>query len=53
MGFHAVEGLLSGKKDVAVGVVNNKIKFTSFKDAISKVKKPNKDLIRMAEILAQ
>ena len=53
MGFHAVEGLLAGKKDVAVGVINNKIKYTPFKDAISKIKNPNKDLIRMSEILAQ
>jgi 6-phosphofructokinase 1 len=53
MGFHAIEGLLAGKLNVAVGVINNKIKFTPFKDAISKVKKPDKDLIRMSEILAQ
>jgi len=53
MGFHAVEGLLEGKQNVAVGVVNDKIKFTPFKDAITKTKNPNKDLIRMAEILAQ
>jgi len=53
MGFHAVEGLLEGKKNVAVGVVNDKIKYTPFKDAISKVKNPSADLVRMAEILAQ
>lgn len=53
MGFHAVEGLLKGENNVAVGVINNKIKFTPFKDAITKTKTPNKDLIRMSEILAQ
>lgn len=53
MGFHAVEGLLKGEKNVAVGVVNSKIKYTPFKDAITKSKSPNKDLIRMSEILAQ
>jgi len=53
MGFHAVEGLLNGKNNVAVGVVNSKIKFTPFDDAITKTKTPNKDLIRMSEILAQ
>ena len=53
MGFHAVEGLLKGEKNVAVGIVNNKIKFTPFKDAITKSKKPNNDLVRMSEILAQ
>lgn len=53
LGFHAVEGLIKGKRNVAVGVVNNKIKYTPFSDAIHKTKTPNKDLIRMSEILAQ
>ena len=53
MGFHAVETLLKGERNVAIGVVNNKIKLTPFEDAITKTKTPNKDLIRMSEILAQ
>ena len=52
LGFHAVEGLLRGERDVMAGVMNNKIKFTSLKRAISKHKPMNKDLLRMAEILA-
>ena len=52
LGFDAVEGLLAGKKNVMVGVVNNKTKYTSFKDAISKHKPMDKNLLRMAEILA-
>lgn len=52
LGFHAVEGILAGKKNAMVGVVNNKIKFTPFKDAITKHKAMNEDLLRMAEILA-
>lgn len=53
MGFYAVEGLLKGKKNVATGVVNNKVKFTRFSDAITKEKTFSKDLVRMSEILAQ
>ena len=52
LGFHAVEGLLRGEKACMCGVVNNKIRFTPFEDAITKVKPMNKDLLRMAEILA-
>jgi len=53
LGFHAVEGLLSGKENVAVGIVNDKIRYTAFEDAINKSKNLNKDLVRMAEILGQ
>ena len=52
LGFEAVEGLLKGEKNVMVGVVNNKTRFTPFEDAISKHKKMDKALLRMAEILA-
>lgn len=52
LGFHAVEGLLEGRENVMAGLVNNKIKFTPLKEAIVKPKKPDKELIRMAEILA-
>ena len=52
LGFQAVEGLLAGKKNAMVGIVNNKVKFTPFKAAISKEKAMDKDLLRMAEILA-
>lgn len=53
LGFHAVEGLLAGKENVAVGIINHKIRYTPFEDAINKSKNLNKDLIRMAEILGQ
>jgi 6-phosphofructokinase 1 len=52
LGYAAVEGLITGEQNKMVGIVNNKIKFTSFKDAISKEKHIQNDLIRMAEILA-
>lgn len=52
LGFAAVEGLLNGKSNIMVGLVNNKIKYTSFKEAISKEKKIGEDMIRLAEILS-
>jgi len=52
LGFSAVEGLLAGKKNVMAGIVNNKVTFTPFQDAISKHKPLEDDLVRMAEILA-
>lgn len=52
LGYEAVEALLSGKSGVALGVINDKISYTSFEDAITKSKLLNKDLVKMAEILA-
>lgn len=52
LGYASVEALLHGKKNVAIGIVNDKITYTSFDDAIKKTKDLNKDLINMAHILA-
>lgn len=52
LGYGAIEGLLEGKTNQMIGLVNNKVVFTSFEDAISLEKTPNKRLIKMAEILA-
>ena len=52
LGYEAVEALLKGKHGLMVGVLNNQIEFTTFEDAITKEKNVNKDLMRMAEILA-
>jgi 6-phosphofructokinase 1 len=52
LGFGAVEAIIAGKSNCMVGIINNKIKHTPFVDAITKNKHPNKDLVRMAEILA-
>lgn len=51
LGFRAVEFLLEGKKNVAVGLLNNKVVCTSFKDAIEKQRKLDEDLLRMTKIL--
>ena len=52
MGHSAVQTLLRGEGGVALGIINDKITFTPFNDAITKTKNLNKDLVRMAEILA-
>lgn len=52
LGFAAVEGLLEGQTNVMAGLMNNKVKFTSFKDAISKEKKIGEDMVRLAGILS-
>lgn len=52
LGFGAVEAVLAGQRNVMVGVINNKIAYTSFDDAISKEKPLDSQLMRMAAILA-
>ncbi|MBL7804597.1 MAG: 6-phosphofructokinase [Saprospiraceae bacterium] len=53
LGFTAVEALLEGKSGMMVGIRNNNVAYTPFADAISKPKTFNKDLLRLAHILAQ
>lgn len=52
LGFAAVEGVIAGKKNVMAGIVNNKVTFTPFHEAITKEKTIEDDLVKMAEILA-
>lgn len=52
MGHSAVQTLIRGEGGVALGVINDKITFTPFDAAISKTKSLNKELVKMAEILA-
>lgn len=53
LGFASVEALLNGKTGVMAGIRNNNVHYTPFGDAIHKSKSLNKDLLRMAHILAQ
>lgn len=53
LGHSAVEALLDGKSNFALGLSNNSISFTTFDDAINKSKDMHKELVDMAEILAQ
>ena len=52
LGMAAIEGLTNGKKGVMVGIVNNQIQYTNFKDAITKPKPINNDMLRMVKILS-
>jgi 6-phosphofructokinase 1 len=52
LGFSAVESLLAGKSGVMIGIRNRKIVHVPFKDAITRDKAPDEELIRMAQILA-
>ncbi len=52
LGLGAVEGLLNGQKNVMAGVVNNKLVYTSFDDAINKNKPISPELLRLNEIMS-
>ncbi len=52
LGVAAVEALLKGESRKMVGIVNGKIALTSFSDASSKDFELDKDLLRIAEMLA-
>jgi 6-phosphofructokinase 1 len=53
LGYGAVRALLDGEKNVAVGIVNNKIKFTPFEEAIHHTKMLDADLMALSDILSQ
>lgn len=52
MGFSAVEALLEGKKNVMIGIINNKIAYTPFEKATKHLDELHPDLVRMLRILA-
>ncbi len=52
MGVAAVEGLIQGRKDVMIGIVNDRETYTSLEDAISRRNMPNRDELRIARILS-
>jgi 6-phosphofructokinase 1 len=52
LGYAAVNTLLEGKKNVMVGISNQRVVITPFKKAISQEKPVHEDLLKMAEILA-
>ncbi len=51
LGFSAVKALLAGQRNVAIGLVNNKIKYTPFEEAIHHTKRLDADLLELSEIL--
>lgn len=52
MGFAAVEALLAGKTNVMIGVINKKVAYTPFENAVKHTQRLDPDLIRMLEILS-
>ncbi|MFM7311078.1 MAG: 6-phosphofructokinase [Flavobacteriales bacterium] len=52
MGVAAVEGLLEGRKDVMIGIVNDRETYTPLADAIGQRHMPNRDELRIARILS-
>lgn len=52
LGLGAVEGLIDGHANEMVGVINDKLVFTSLNDAIAKSKPLNPDLMRAMKILS-
>ncbi len=52
LGLGAVEGLMNGEKNVMVGLINNEITYTPFRDTIRLPKPINEDVLRMVKILS-
>lgn len=52
MGVAAVDGLLEGRKDVMIGIINDRDTYTPLEEAISKQHLPNRDELRIARILS-
>ncbi|MDX2190381.1 MAG: 6-phosphofructokinase [Bacteroidota bacterium] len=52
LGLGALEGLIDGMSNVMAGIINRKLVYTSFEEAIYKKKSYNKELVRMIEILS-
>jgi 6-phosphofructokinase 1 len=52
LGHAAVNLLLEGQENIAVGIVNDQVVSTTFDEAITRAKIPREELIRMATVLA-
>lgn len=53
LGIAAVEGLLEGRSNQMAGIRSNKVVYTDFEEAIQKHNEIDKELIRVADILAR
>jgi 6-phosphofructokinase 1 len=51
MGFAAMEALIGGKTGVMIGIINNKIAYTPFQNAVKHLNELDADLIRMMGVL--
>ncbi len=52
MGYHAVESLMEGKKNVMVGIVNNKMHYIPLKQALKSKNKIDTNWLKIVKILA-
>ncbi|HSK13419.1 MAG TPA: 6-phosphofructokinase [Phnomibacter sp.] len=52
MGYHAVESLIAGRKNVMVGIVNNKMNYIPLKDALKAKNKFDAQWMKIVKILA-
>ncbi len=52
MGFAAVEALMAGKNNVMIGIINKKISYTPFVNAVKHTQQLDPELMRMLEILS-
>ncbi len=51
LGVKAVEAVLDGQNQIMVGIKNNKVAYTPFKDAVSLIRTINKELLNISDIL--
>jgi 6-phosphofructokinase 1 len=52
LGYHAVKGLLEGRRGVMVGSINRKMVYTPFEQSIKQHQGMNMDMLEMAKILS-
>ena len=52
LGVSAVEGLLEGRSNQMVGVINDQITFTSYSDVVNGKKEFPYQLLKIAEVLS-
>jgi 6-phosphofructokinase 1 len=51
MGYNAVQGIIDGRKNEMVGIINKEVVFTPFEKAVKHIDVLNKDLVKLIEVL--
>lgn len=52
LGYEAVQALINGKRDLMVGIVNKKVEYTLFENAVKHIQKMDPELVKMLEVLS-
>jgi len=52
MGYHAVECLMEGRRNVFVGIVNNKMHYTPLNEAVKKKQRISEEWMKVVKILS-